>query len=63
MKKEHAYAKMILKCHKDNTAYFDGTITVGRMYEMHFGNAESQCIIAALTLAGAVWKENNYDRD
>lgn len=57
----HKDAKAIIKRHKDNTGYFDSSITVTQMYkmlrdDMQFGNAESQVIIAALTLAGAQWK-------
>lgn len=57
----HANAKNIIKRYKDNTGYFDGSVTVADMYtmlrdRMQFGNAESQIIIAALTLAGAQWK-------
>ena len=43
---------------KDNTGYFDGSITAASMKDllrnrMHFGEAEANVIIAALVLAGA----------
>ena len=43
---------------KNNTGYFDGSVTAARMKdmlrnEMHFGEAETNVIIAALVLAGA----------
>ena len=47
---------------KDNTGYFDESITLPDMWEMlhcrmHFGNAETAVIIAALIKAGAKFKE------
>lgn len=43
---------------KDNTGYFDGSITAADMKDMlrnrmHFGEAETNVIIAALVLVGA----------
>lgn len=51
-------AKAIIETEKDDTAFFDGSMTVKEMERMlmnrmHFGNAESRVIIAALQLAGA----------
>ena len=44
---------------KEKTSYYNGAITVDAMREMfhgmHFGEAETKCIIAALTLTGAKW--------
>jgi hypothetical protein len=53
-------ARNIIKRYMPLTAYGDGTVTLGRMYQMlrfdmGFGNPEAQTIIAALSLAGAVW--------
>lgn len=43
---------------RDNTGYFDGSVTAAGMKDMlrnrmHFGEAETNVIIAALVLAGA----------
>ncbi len=59
----HADAKRIIARYLNQTGYADGSITVSDMYEMlrdrmKFGNAEAQCIIAALTIAGAKWKQS-----
>lgn len=48
----------------NDSAYADGTIAVRDMYDMlrdrmGFGNAEAQCIIASLTIAGAKWKPSS----
>ena len=62
-------AKNIIKYHKDNTSYFDGTITRDDMYNMlryrmRFGESETEVILAALVLAGADFKEDEcYDID
>ncbi len=60
----NATAKAIIKRYLKQTGYADGSITVSDMYEMlrdrmGFGNPEAQCIIAALTLAGAQWKPSS----
>ena len=51
-------AKEILDLYKDDTAYFEGSLSMQRMKEMfrnelHFGVAETNVIIASLILAGA----------
>lgn len=51
-------ATQIIKDHKDMTAYFDGSMTAEQMidmlmHRMHFGQAESLVITAALVKAGA----------
>lgn len=58
MKVTKAYAKEVLNIHKDDTAYFDGSITYGAMesmlrYRMGFGVSETQVIMMSLILAGA----------
>lgn len=60
----HQNAMAIIKKYLNDTAYADGTIAVRDMYDMlrdrmGFGNAEAQCIIAALTIAGAKWKPSS----
>lgn len=57
-------AKAIIEKYISDTGYADGTITVSEMYDMlrrrmRFGNAEAQCIIAALTIAGAKWRPSS----
>jgi hypothetical protein len=52
------FAKEILDLWKDQTAYFDGSITEGQfqsmlIYRMGFGQAEAITIMMALILAGA----------
>lgn len=59
--------KEIIKAHKDNTAYFDGSFSEQDMYSMlrfrmHFGEDETAVIIAALKLAGAKFKEENKEK-
>ena len=53
-----AYAKEILNLWKDETNYFNGTLTEGEFesmlrYRFGFGQAESIVILTALVLAGA----------
>jgi len=55
-------AKSIIKRYLKDTGYIDKQVTVVDMYDMlknrmQFGNAEAQVIIAALTIAGAEWKQ------
>lgn len=52
------YAKEILNLNKDNTNYFNGTMTEGEFesmlrYRFGFGWAETTTILCALVLAGA----------
>lgn len=47
-----------IKAYQDMTGYFDNSIEQSQMYDMlryrmHFGEAETRVIIAALVLAGA----------
>lgn len=58
MKYTKKLAKEILDINKDNTAYFDGSMTLGQFetmlrYRMGFGLAETTTITMALILAGA----------
>ena len=58
MKYTKKLAKEILDINKDNTAYFDGSMTLGQFetmlrYRMCFGVAETTTITMALILAGA----------
>ena len=51
-------AKQVIKDYKDDTAYFDGSMTAEEMqnmlmFRMGFGLAESLVITAALVNAGA----------
>lgn len=51
-------AKELLDINKDNTAYFDGSMTMSQFetmlrYRMGFGVAETTTITMALILAGA----------
>ena len=51
-------AREEIERNKANTGYFDGSITAANMKDMlknrmHFGEAETNVIIAALVLAGA----------
>lgn len=51
-------AREELERSKELTGYFDGSVTAARMKDMlrndmHFGEAETNVIIAALVLAGA----------
>lgn len=57
-----AMAKEVLNIWKDDTAYFDGSITIGEFqsmlrYRMRFGEPETQVITTALILAGAKFAE------
>ena len=56
------FAKEILDLWKNDTAYFDGSITEAQfenmlVYQMRFGRAEAIVITAALVLAGAKFKK------
>lgn len=58
MKYTKKLAKELLDINKDNTAYFDGSMTMGQFetmlrYRMGFGAAETTTITMALILAGA----------
>lgn len=58
MKYTKKLAKEILDINKYNTAYFDGSMTIGQFetmlrYRMGFGVAETTTITMALILAGA----------
>ena len=58
MKYTKKLAKEILDINKDNTAYFDGSMTLGQFetmlrYRFGFGVAETTTITMALILAGA----------
>ena len=58
MKITKKYAKDVLDIWKDQTAYFDGSMTAGQfesmlLYRMGFGQAEAVTILMALILAGA----------
>lgn len=62
MKYTKKYAKEIIDHWKDETNYFNGTLTVGEFesmlrYRFAFGQAESITITMALILAGAKFKE------
>lgn len=55
------YAKEILELWKNDTAYFDGSMSAAEFecmlrYRMGFGQAESITITMALILAGAKFK-------
>lgn len=57
------YAREILNLNKDNTAYFDGSMTEAAFmdmlhYRMGFGNSETAVILSALILAGAKFAKN-----
>ena len=58
MKITKTYAKDVLDLWKNETGYFDGSISYGEMeamlrYRMGFGEAETQVIMMSLVLAGA----------
>lgn len=58
MKYTKKAAKETIEAYKDLTGYFDNTITQEAMYtmlryQMHFGEAETRVIIAALVNSGA----------
>lgn len=62
MKMTKSMAKFIIEQHKDNTAYFDKSMSREEMREMlrwrmRFGQAETEVIIAALVIAGAKFKD------
>ena len=61
-----AQAREIIEANKDNTAYFDKSISVEEMYEMlryrmRFGEAETKVIIAALEISGAKFRGSNAE--
>ena len=63
MRTTKTYAKDALNLWKDETAYFNGSITEAQFenmlrYRMNFGQAEATVITMALILAGAKFKEN-----
>ena len=52
------HARELIELHKDNTAYFDGRMSMDEFenmlrYRMGFGNAEATTIAMALVLVGA----------
>ena len=58
-----AFAKEILNLWKDETNYFNGTLTEGQFESMlrcrfGFGQAEAIVILSALVLAGAKFAKN-----
>lgn len=63
MKMTKTYAKEILNLWKDDTNYFNGSLTEGQFEEMlryrfGFGQAETIVILAALVMAGAKFANN-----
>ena len=63
MRTTKAYAKEVLNLWKDETNYFNGTLTEAEFenmlkYRMGFGKAEATTITMALILAGAKFKAN-----
>lgn len=63
MRTTKAYAKEVLNLHKDNTAYFDESMTQEQFesmlrHRMGFGQSETIAITMALILAGAKFKAN-----
>lgn len=62
MKMTKTLAKKIVEREKNNTAYFDESMTRDQMYamlreRMRFGIAETEVIIASLIIAGAKFKD------
>ena len=58
MKITKVYAREVLDIWKNETGYFNGSISYGQMesmlrYRMRFGEAETQVIMMSLILAGA----------
>ena len=63
MKTTKAYAKEVLNLWKDETNYFNETLTEAQFesmlrYRFNFGKAEAITITMALILAGAKFKAN-----
>lgn len=63
MKMTKTYAKEILNLWKDETNYFNGTLTEGQFesmlrYRFGFGQAETTVILCALVMAGAKFANN-----
>ncbi len=61
MRSTKAYAKEVLDLWKNETNYFNGTLTEGEFesmlrYRFGFGQAEAITILMALILAGAKFK-------
>lgn len=61
MKYTKAKAKETVEIYKDNTCFYDESITQEEMYEMlryrmRFGEAETRVIIASLVISGAKFK-------
>lgn len=57
-------AKEYINHYKDDTAFFDKSMTTDEMYNMlrnrmGFGEAETWVIISSLTIAGAKFKETD----
>ena len=62
----HKYCDELIKEFKDNTSYFDFSMTLNDMYamlrdRMHFGEAESIVIMASLIKAGAKFMDDSWD--
>lgn len=62
MKMTKTLAKKIVEREKNNTAYFDESMTREDIYKMlsermRFGVAETEVIIASLVIAGAKFKD------
>lgn len=56
------YAKEVLDLWKNETNYFNGSLSIGQMesmlqYRMGFGLAETEVIVMALILAGAKFSD------
>lgn len=54
-------ARETIEAYKDLTGYYDASISQNDMYKMlryrfQFGEAETRCIIAALVISGAKFK-------
>ena len=72
MKRNNKYmtqeeAKNIIDLYAENTAYFDGEISINEMYEMFknrmgFGEVETNVILGALVMAGAKFSGSLVDR-
>ena len=63
MKITKTYAKHVLDIWKDQTNYFDGSMTAAQLenmliYRFGFGQAEAFTIVMALVLAGAKFADN-----
>lgn len=61
MKYTKVKAKETVEAYKDNTCFYDESMTQEEMYEMlryrmRFGEAETRVIIASLVISGAKFK-------